>query len=62
LKEMGIQPVTIHSDVDADSPHVLAAPTAINIGGHDAGSSYLQVRWRRRSTATPRRCIRAMGS
>ncbi|MHC4077375.1 MAG: acetyl-CoA carboxylase biotin carboxylase subunit [Planctomycetota bacterium] len=43
LKEMGIQPVTIHSDVDADSPHVLAAPTAINIGGHDAGSSYLQV-------------------
>jgi len=43
LKEMGIQPIAIHSDVDADSPHVLAAPSAINIGGHDAGSSYLQV-------------------
>jgi acetyl/propionyl-CoA carboxylase alpha subunit len=43
LKEMGIQPIVIHSDVDADSPHVLAAPSAINIGGHDAGSSYLQV-------------------
>ena len=43
LKEMGIQPIAIHSDVDADSPHVLAAPRAINIGGHDAGSSYLQV-------------------
>ncbi len=43
LKEMGIRPFTVHSDVDADSPHVLAAPSAVNIGGHDAGSSYLQV-------------------
>ena len=43
LKEMGIQPFVVHSDVDKDSPHVLAAPEAINIGGHDAGSSYLQV-------------------
>ena len=43
LKEMGIQAFTVHSDVDGDSPHVSAAPRAINIGGHDAGSSYLQV-------------------
>ena len=43
LKEMGIEPITVHSDVDADSPHVLAAPRSINLGGHDAASSYMQV-------------------
>ena len=40
---MGIEPVAVHSDVDADAAHVTAARHAVNLGGHDASSSYLQV-------------------
>ena len=43
LWEMGIEPIVVHSDVDADAAHVSAARIAINLGGHDASSSYLQV-------------------
>ncbi len=43
LREMGIEPIMVHSNVDADAPHVTAGNLAYNLGGHDAGSSYLQV-------------------
>jgi acetyl/propionyl-CoA carboxylase alpha subunit len=43
LHEMGIESVAVHSDIDADAPHVSAATMAVNLGGHDASSSYLQV-------------------
>ena len=43
LREMGVEPITVHSDVDASAAHVTAATRSINLGGHDASSSYLQV-------------------
>jgi acetyl/propionyl-CoA carboxylase alpha subunit len=43
LHEMGIETVAVHSDIDATAPHVSAATLAVNLGGHDASSSYLQV-------------------
>ncbi|MEE2886730.1 MAG: biotin carboxylase N-terminal domain-containing protein [Planctomycetota bacterium] len=43
LKEMGIETVAVHSEIDPDAAHVLAASIAHNLGGHDASSSYLQV-------------------
>ena len=43
LKEMGIEPVAVHSNIDQDAPHVLAASKAHNLGGYDVSSSYLQV-------------------
>ena len=43
LKEMGIESVAVHSEIDRDAAHVLAASIAHNLGGHDVNSSYLQV-------------------
>ncbi len=43
LREMGIESVAVHSEIDADAAHVTAAAFAVNLGGHDASSSYLQV-------------------
>jgi len=43
LKEMGIEPVTVHSEVDQDAAHVMAGRVSHNLGGHDVSSSYLQV-------------------
>jgi acetyl/propionyl-CoA carboxylase alpha subunit len=42
-REMGIATVAIHSDVDAQMPHVLLADEAIALGGNSPTESYLDV-------------------
>ena len=41
LRELGIESVAIHSDVDARCAHVLAADHAVALGGNTATESYL---------------------
>ncbi len=41
LRELGIESVAIHSDVDARCAHVLAADHVVSIGGETAAESYL---------------------
>ncbi len=41
LRELGIRSVAVHSPVDADAPHVLAADVAVPLPADDAASSYL---------------------
>jgi acetyl-CoA/propionyl-CoA carboxylase biotin carboxyl carrier protein len=41
LRELGIESVAVHSDVDARCAHVLAADHAIPLGGDTAAESYL---------------------
>jgi acetyl-CoA carboxylase biotin carboxylase subunit len=42
-REMGIAPVAVYSDADADAPHVLAADAAVRLGPPPAAESYLRV-------------------
>ena len=42
-RELGISPVAVHSDVDADAPHVRAADSAELIGPAAARESYLNI-------------------
>jgi acetyl-CoA/propionyl-CoA carboxylase biotin carboxyl carrier protein len=41
LRRLGIRSVAVHSDADADAPHVRAADTAVRIGPTAAEASYL---------------------
>ena len=41
--EMDISTVSIYSDVDAQSPHVLLANEAVGIGGSTSAESYLDI-------------------
>ncbi|MFO1077204.1 MAG: biotin carboxylase N-terminal domain-containing protein [Planctomycetota bacterium] len=41
LRELGIESVAVHSDVDARCAHVLAADHAVPLGGNTAAESYL---------------------
>ena len=41
LRELGIESVAVHSDVDARCAHVLAADHAIALGGNTSAESYL---------------------
>ena len=43
LRELGIESIAVHSDVDAGAAHVLAADHAIALGGNTAAESYLDV-------------------
>src|SRR5688572_24348331 len=43
LRELGIESVTVHSDVDARCAHVLHADHAMPLGGNTATESYLDV-------------------
>ena len=43
LREMGLRSIAIHSDADADAPHVRMADEAIAIGGNSAAESYLDI-------------------
>ncbi len=43
LREMGIESVAIYSDVDARSPHVLAADIAVNLKGETPSETYLNM-------------------
>ena len=42
-RELGVESVAVHSDVDALAPHVLAADRAIAIGPAPASDSYLSI-------------------
>jgi acetyl/propionyl-CoA carboxylase alpha subunit len=42
-RELNIESVAVHSDVDALSPHVLAADHAVAIGTAPASDSYLSI-------------------
>jgi 3-methylcrotonyl-CoA carboxylase alpha subunit len=42
-RELGIETVAVHSDVDAQSPHALAADRSIAIGPAPAAQSYLSI-------------------
>ncbi|MFC7447155.1 acetyl-CoA carboxylase biotin carboxylase subunit [Rhodococcus daqingensis] len=43
LRAMGIESVAVHSDVEADAPHVRAADRAVEIGGGPVNESYLKI-------------------
>ncbi|MBX3464514.1 MAG: ATP-grasp domain-containing protein [Planctomycetes bacterium] len=43
LRELGIESVAVHSDVDARCAHVLQADHAVPLGGNTAAESYLDV-------------------
>jgi acetyl-CoA carboxylase biotin carboxylase subunit len=43
LRSMGIASVTVHSDVEAEAAHVVAADEAVCIGGAQVGESYLRI-------------------
>ncbi|MCA8964819.1 MAG: ATP-grasp domain-containing protein, partial [Planctomycetes bacterium] len=43
LRELGIESIAVHSDVDARAAHVLAADHAVALGGNTAAESYLDV-------------------
>jgi len=42
LREMGIIVAAVHSEPDADAPHVVAADEAFNLGGQTSRESYLR--------------------
>jgi acetyl/propionyl-CoA carboxylase alpha subunit len=42
-RELGVETVAVHSDVDARAPHVLAADRAVAIGAAPAVDSYLSI-------------------
>ena len=41
-RELGVPTVAVHSDVDADAPHVRAADQAVLIGTAASSDSYLR--------------------
>ena len=41
LRELGIQSIAVHSEVDRNCAHVLAADHAFPLGGNTAAESYL---------------------
>ncbi|RNL82120.1 ATP-binding protein [Halostreptopolyspora alba] len=41
LRRLGMRSVAIHSDADADAPHIRAADSAVRVGGADLADSYL---------------------
>lgn len=43
LRELGIESVAVHSDVEADALHVAAADVAVPIGGGPVSESYLRI-------------------
>ena len=43
LRELGIESVAVHSDVDAKCAHVLAADHVVALGGNTAAESYLDI-------------------
>jgi acetyl-CoA carboxylase biotin carboxylase subunit len=43
LRELGIEAVAVHSDVDARCAHVLAADHAVPLGGNTSAESYLDI-------------------
>jgi acetyl-CoA carboxylase biotin carboxylase subunit len=43
LREMGLRSVAIHSDADANAPHIRLADEAVAIGGNAASESYLMI-------------------
>jgi acetyl-CoA/propionyl-CoA carboxylase biotin carboxyl carrier protein len=43
LRELGIESVAVHSDVEADALHVTAADHAVAIGGAPVSESYLRI-------------------
>ncbi len=43
LRELGIESIAVHSDVDAAAPHVLVADHACALGGDTAAESYLDI-------------------
>ncbi|MFK7742695.1 MAG: acetyl/propionyl/methylcrotonyl-CoA carboxylase subunit alpha [Planctomycetota bacterium] len=43
LRELGIESVAVHSDVDRRCAHVLAADHAVALGGNTAAESYLDI-------------------
>jgi len=42
-RELGISPIAVHSDADADAPHATAADRSIRIGPATADASYLSI-------------------
>jgi acetyl-CoA carboxylase biotin carboxylase subunit len=42
-RELGLETVAVHSDIDAHAPHVLAADRAVAIGRAPAAESYLSI-------------------
>jgi acetyl-CoA/propionyl-CoA carboxylase, biotin carboxylase, biotin carboxyl carrier protein len=43
LRRLGIRPVAVYSDADADAPHVHQADTAVRLGPAPAAESYLDI-------------------
>ena len=43
LRELGIESVVVHSDIDSRCAHVLAADHAVPLGGNTAAESYLDI-------------------
>ena len=43
LRELGIESIAVHSDADARCAHVLAADSAVSLGGNTAAESYLDI-------------------
>src|SRR6185312_2739873 len=43
LRALGIRAVAVHSDADADAPHVRAADVAVRLGPAPAAQSYLSI-------------------
>ena len=43
LREMGIESIVVYSDVDAHSPHVLAADIAVHLEGRTPSETYLDM-------------------
>ncbi len=43
LRELGIESVAVHSDIDARCAHVLAADHAVALGGNTSAESYLDI-------------------
>jgi propionyl-CoA carboxylase alpha chain len=42
-RELGISPIAVHSDPDADSPHVTEADAAVRLPGATPAETYLQI-------------------
>ncbi|MCA8973718.1 MAG: ATP-grasp domain-containing protein [Planctomycetes bacterium] len=43
LRELGIESIAVHSDIDARCAHVLASDHAVPLGGNSAAESYLDI-------------------
>ena len=43
LRELGVESIAVHSEVDRKCAHVLAADHAFPLGGNTAAESYLDV-------------------